>query len=410
MKLVKISLLILIIPLLVVLRARTVNAQGFVHCNIGGFGTCTLDLLVSPNPNCEAEYTIPPCGDFFVGDCCNAQPPENCQNIACITTLTPTPTSTPSGSECDSGYYCEHVGGGAGNTQATCELAGGIYESCVTRDGSDTGNCCLPGVDTYFCSGNGSSECSTELTVGYGCGANWGPCPPGDDSCTSCDEISPSSCGPSILAGPFPCVEQNDTIGYKCDSVTLGCYPCFEGDTVYNCNPPEYSIEDFGSSQEAYTNCFLACSGQIGTRYSCNGQQSCVENGAGEFETLGQCDCSTALLIFCDSEGNITRTPSGTLWTAIGCIPIVDSGGNLVSTEFSKFWLTIGLSMAGGIALVIIALAGILIKMSAGNPERMRAAKALLMAALTGLFLLIFSVYLLRVMGVNILGIANLAG
>lgn len=85
-------------------------------------------------------------------------------------------------------------------------------------------------------------------------------------------------------------------------------------------------------------------------------------------------------------------------WTAIGCI----------ETEPSKFiakFLTLGIGLAGGIAFLLILFAGFQILTSAGNPEQLNAGKELMGSSIAGLLLIIFSIFLLRVIGVNILGI-----
>jgi len=63
------------------------------------------------------------------------------------------------------------------------------------------------------------------------------------------------------------------------------------------------------------------------------------------------------------------------------------------------------IGIAGGIAVILIIYAGFLYSTSAGNPQRVAAAKELLTAALSGLILLIFAAYILRLIGENILDI-----
>lgn len=85
--------------------------------------------------------------------------------------------------------------------------------------------------------------------------------------------------------------------------------------------------------------------------------------------------------------------------TAIGCIPIQNTN------EFIEFILRWAIGIGGGIAFLLIVFAGFQIMTSAGNPERLKAGQELLTSAIAGLILLIFSVFILRIIGVNILGI-----
>jgi len=83
--------------------------------------------------------------------------------------------------------------------------------------------------------------------------------------------------------------------------------------------------------------------------------------------------------------------------TAIGCIPIKNS------SEFLSFVLRWSIGIGGGIAFLLIVYAGFLIMTSSGNPDRLKAGQELLISAIMGLILLIFSVFILRVIGVDIL-------
>ena len=85
-------------------------------------------------------------------------------------------------------------------------------------------------------------------------------------------------------------------------------------------------------------------------------------------------------------------------WTALGCIP----------TDPSKFIgqiLGIAVGIGGGIAFLLVLFGGFQILMSAGNPEKLNAGKELVTSAITGLLIIIFSLFILRLIGFNILGI-----
>jgi len=86
-------------------------------------------------------------------------------------------------------------------------------------------------------------------------------------------------------------------------------------------------------------------------------------------------------------------------WTALGCVE-VGTG----SSFFSKL-LGIGIGIAGGIAFLLILFGGFQILISSGNPEQMNAGKELISSAIAGLLLIIFSVFLLKLIGYDILRI-----
>jgi hypothetical protein len=88
----------------------------------------------------------------------------------------------------------------------------------------------------------------------------------------------------------------------------------------------------------------------------------------------------------------------GCIQTAIGCIDPTPSG------LFTKFF-SIGIGIAGGIAFLLIVFGGFQIITSAGNPERLNEGKEVVTSAIAGLLMIIFSVFLLKIIGVNILGL-----
>lgn len=83
--------------------------------------------------------------------------------------------------------------------------------------------------------------------------------------------------------------------------------------------------------------------------------------------------------------------------TQIGCIDASSAGG------FVGSLMRLSTNIAGGIAFLLILFSGFQILTSAGNPERLNAGKELLSSAIAGLLLIIFAVFLLKVIGVDIL-------
>ena len=180
-------------------------------------------------------------------------------------------------------------------------------------------------------------------------------------------------------------------------SAPVNCYECVE--SVPSCISHDQGDPrcEFSSS----TMCDLICLGSTG-RHSCDGLY-CVTDNNGPFESLEDCTAS------CGGGSNIlSLTPTittcpgtGSLGfnTAIGCIPLDDLN------EFSKFTLGWGIGIAGGIAFLLILYAGFMIMTSTGDPIRLQAGRELLTAAIAGLLLLIFAAFMLRVIGVEILGL-----
>jgi hypothetical protein len=88
--------------------------------------------------------------------------------------------------------------------------------------------------------------------------------------------------------------------------------------------------------------------------------------------------------------------------TAIGCIDITSESG------FAGFFLKWAIGLGGGIAFLLVVYSGFMILTSKGSPERLKAGQELLSSAIMGLILLIFSVFILRIIGVDILQIQGL--
>lgn len=85
--------------------------------------------------------------------------------------------------------------------------------------------------------------------------------------------------------------------------------------------------------------------------------------------------------------------------TAIGCIPVSDTN------QFMSWILGWAVGVGGGIAFLLIVYASFMIMTSQGDPTRLKAGQELLTSAISGLIMLIFSVFILNFIGIDILGI-----
>lgn len=88
--------------------------------------------------------------------------------------------------------------------------------------------------------------------------------------------------------------------------------------------------------------------------------------------------------------------------TAIGCIPVSDTNA------FMGWILGWAIGVGGGIAFLLIVYASFMVMTSQGNPERLKAGQELLTSAISGLIMLVFSVFILKFIGVDILKLDNL--
>lgn len=87
------------------------------------------------------------------------------------------------------------------------------------------------------------------------------------------------------------------------------------------------------------------------------------------------------------------------IWTALGCIEsdITKFIGNAI-----LYW---GIGLGGGFALLCIIYAAFMMQSSQGNPEKLKKAQEMITSCIMGLMLIIFSVFILKLIGVNILKI-----
>lgn len=92
----------------------------------------------------------------------------------------------------------------------------------------------------------------------------------------------------------------------------------------------------------------------------------------------------------------------GNSWTAFGC---VESGR---PTNFIIWLLRWGVGVGGGIALLLIIAGGFRIITSGGDPERVKAGREMVVSAVAGLLLIIFSVFILQIIGGRIFELPGL--
>ncbi len=107
----------------------------------------------------------------------------------------------------------------------------------------------------------------------------------------------------------------------------------------------------------------------------------------------------------CNSPADILLGKATSINTALGCISTTaDSGEN----SFFASLIKIAVGLGGGFALLLILYGVFVVTTSAGIPDKLKEGSEIITSAVTGLLFIILSVFLLRLIGVNILGLPGL--
>jgi hypothetical protein len=257
----------------------------------------------------------------------------------------------------------------------------------------------------------GYMKCTREM--GGNCnydGPDYNKCAPGYK--LPCDEAAHSICCQYLDNPPgtncplqVPCIPINSTPTPLPPTSTPGPSPTPDINKPCFNQPPNC----FDSSQcDPQSECIST--GGVGVPPGCIG--TCRDKGTGNppgqnIPPYNVCQSAGTLKPNCEQcMYGVTLTPGSTVpsqsnpkvWTAIGCIETEPS-------QFISIILKFGVGIAGGIAFLLILLGGFQVMTASGNPEQMNGGRELIGAAITGLILIIFSVLILKIIGVDILGI-----
>lgn len=246
------------------------------------------------------------------------------------------------------------------------------------------------------------------------------PAPPsGGYNCDNRPSICPTSqypdCGPFSYAG----------YGQQCNK---GCpfyadYPKDSGSS-YCSVPAAIPCTQPGECSVSYTCTNGFCAPPKDDCYSCPStdiwdetQQRCI-NKEGAIDSSvkpAQCDPNTEA---CKPGSGCYHTvfdlpsPSPQPCKPVGSGSPIEYNcdtavGNILTSpkDFVQTIMGLILSVVGGVAILLIMLSGYRLMVSQGNPENIKSAKEQLTAAIIGLLFIIFSLVILQVIGVNILGL-----
>jgi len=191
---------------------------------------------------------------------------------------------------------------------------------------------------------------------------NVAPCKNGGESCLSNDECCSDSC------------DQTLGICYSPPTQCTGALSGLPGECHFMRCPADMYFDGFTPPMNTGCTNLHAC---------------CTARGSGWIN-------KSALSPRCTRNGQVGIN------TAIGCIPITNP------TNLLTFVLPWAIGVAGGVAFILIIIAAFVIMTSAGDPQKAKAGKELLGAAIAGLLMIIFSVYLLDVIGIRIIRLPGL--
>ncbi len=266
--------------------------------------------------------------------------------------------------------------------------------------------------------------------IGVSCAPGILLCPNLYQCCNNINECAPSnipSPTPPLVADCDPWTCQPCTGTKKCIMTSLAKYQCMEPTLEgAECNPMSLCG---GDCQAGYTcvrggwmQYVCVAPGKNPADYNCNPwtNEPCTPQGkvCTHITGLGAYTCqtptdltgksatlsATQICNFVSGSKNIDCTNCFNkpgVWTPFGCIETDPQA-------FVAKILKIAISIAGGIAFLMIIYGGFMIMISSGNPEKLTSGKEIITSAIAGLLLIVFSVVILRIIGYDILGIPGL--
>src|SRR3989344_522065 len=389
--------------------------QDSQDCPLSGLGgntreTCCVPLAV-PRDGRQCRASGWTCENYCTGA---PKGEQDCPRVSgglggpiqqvCCDLSAPSPTP-PTGAQCKAqGWTCETYCSGAPKGNQDCPKVNTGYglaqQTCCDLAAPSptppTGAQCsaLGGTCVLNCLGDpkGTQDCPPTNT-GYG----------GEQPQTCCVATTPANPLDFEIPG-VGCGVPNDTTGAnKCCQTTkpncnFGVMEVLQvipgiGDWIRGAKA---QCESLGEFQEKYGK--LKCLyGQ--EKYDAAGNCCCVTEATSSAIPEIREMCKKYLGTSNPKEFEACDKCAATgFYTGIGCIPLTLGG-------FTSFVFSFGIGLGGIIALLCIIYSAFVMQTSGGNPERIKKAQENLTSCIMGLMLIIFAIFILRVIGVNILKI-----
>ncbi len=172
---------------------------------------------------------------------------------------------------------------------------------------------------------------------------------------------------------------------------------------VYSCGD-DVSSEDDVCPSECPNSLKTSAPGSGSTGRWC----ACGTSGKGCCRTGNACQndqmiCTAGICRTIPSVGTVAQISEGcdttSVNTAIGCIPFGSS------SALVTFFVSWGLGISGGVAMLSLIYSAFMIMTSAGDPKKLSMGQEYLVSSLSGIVLIAFSVFILRLIGIDILGL-----
>ena len=132
------------------------------------------------------------------------------------------------------------------------------------------------------------------------------------------------------------------------------------------------------------------------------------------FADCRQTGCPTTPNTYCEPGSWVCQKPVTSTTTSGGCTGttgfVCTALGDIPTdpADLVKWILGWSIAMGSGIAFLLALWGGVTIILAAGNPEKINEGKEIITSAVSGLLFILFSVFLLRLIGVNVLEIFTL--
>lgn len=218
-------------------------------------------------------------------------------------------------------------------------------------------------------------------------------CSPGSDPDPVCRAITTRDQCLSTINQECPDPEVPEGYCYSCYVSFGGCTLVSQDNLGGKC--------PYEGTAEGLRSCEIGCSSEgTNKKFACV-RGSCREDASGEYPDAVSCEIGCGYQPTFAGTCYLANDHAG-IQTAIGCVPIE------TPEEFLGFLVRWAVGVGAGISFLLIIFAGFQIMTASGDPEKLKAGQEIMSSAIAGLVLIILSVFIIEVIGVDILKLPGL--